>query len=484
MRFLQIQLLIVIFFVGYPMVSIAEISIGLRTMIWPHIWQEGKGLKEQKKISKDKKVKWEVALANLGKYRELGALWNIVIVRQGEDGPDKFSRLTRVLKEHRDRGIGVVMRLIESKAMYDNLEDSAQSYGYNKQYYDWVVGLTKVAAKDADVYLIGNEVDHRPLNGKDWVDYPRYNKLLKTALLAIRDNDPGASIADHGVSAFSLGIAIAQDIANQKGLIEGFKFFKRFNYDRNIPRDLASFKWQLKKEDIQRRIAITNATVTDSTKLDLLQFHYYHNWRALPEVLDWLDRKMTISGTKRPLIATEIGYRIPTKVGKSWKGRKANVADMSRYSQTEHAVNLAKDFAILASRGIEQIEYWNMRFHHARSPSAKLFPSTRVASVFIPTQASACYELLAKSLSGTVPAAGLLTQNNRITEYRFVRPGESSKDFSIVWANDQPVTFKSDQIPKVKSIINITGSELKIDPETTITITQTPVLLVRAGVVP
>lgn len=482
MRFLQVQLLIVIFFIGVPAVSMAEISIGLRTMIWPHIWQDGKGLTEQKKISKDKEVKWGVALANLDKYRELGALWNIVIVRQGQDGPDQFTRLTRVLKEHRDRGIGVVMRLIESKEMYDNLEDSAQIYGFNKEYYDWVVGLTKVAGKDADVYLIGNEVDHRPLNGKKWVDYPRYKKLLQTALLAIRATDPGASVADHGVSAFSLGIAIAQDIVNQKGLVEGFKFFRRFNYDRNIPRDLASFKWQLKKEDIQRRIAITNATITDSTKLvDLLQFHYYHNWRALPEVLDWLDRKMTVSGAKRPLIATEIGYRIPTKVGKSWKGRKANVADMSRYSETEHAENLAKDFAILASRGIEQIEYWNMRFHHARSPSAKLFQSTRVASVFIPSQASVCYELLAKSLSGTVPAAGLLSQINGISEYRFIKPGDPSKDFSIVWANDEPVTVKSTQMPKIKTVISITGSKTKIEPETNITITQTPVMVVRGG---
>ncbi len=453
-------------------------------MIWPHIWQDGEGLGEQKKLSGDKRVKWEVAVANLGKYGELGASWNIVTVRQGVDGPDEFRRLSRVLKEHRDRGIGVVMRLVETNEMYDKLEDTAQNYGYNSKYYDWVVGLTKVAADDADVYLVGNEVDHQRLNGKTWVDYPRYNKLLKTALLAIRANDPGASIADHGVSAFSLGIAIAQDIVKQKGLVEGFRFFKKFNYDRKNPKDLASFKWKMEQEESKRRAAIANATVADSNKLDYLQFHYYHDWRVMPQVLDWLDRKMVAAGSKRPVIATEVGYRIPTKVGRAWNGRKARVADMSRYSESQHAEYLAKNFSILASRGIDRIQYWNIRFHHNRSPTAKLFRSSRVASVFVPSQAAVCYQLIAKSLSGTVPAPGLLANVQGISEHRFVKTGQPGKDFSVVWTKDKPVTLQPSQISGIVNTLDISGKKLKVDPGSSITITQSPVILVRAGIIP
>ena len=465
-----------------PLNSIAGISIGLRTMIWPHIWQGGEGLAEQKKLSGDKRVKWEIAVANLDKYAELGATWNIVIVRQGLDGPDNFRRLARVLKEHRDRGIGVVMRLAESAEMYDNLEDTVQSYGYNRIYYDWVAGLTKVAAADADVYLVGNEVDHQRINRNSWVDYPRYNKLLQTALLAIRENDPGASVADHGVSAYSLGIAIAQDIVKQKGLVEGFRFFRKFNYDRDIPKDLASFKWKMEQEESKRRAAITNATVAESINLDYLQFHYYHDWRVLTQVLDWLDRKMVAAGNKRPIIATEVGYRIPTKVGQTWDGRKSNVADMSHYSESQHAEYLVKDFSILASRGIDRIEYWNMRFHHDRSPTAKLFRSSRIASVFIPSLAVASYQLIAKSLSETLPAPGLLTKVQGISEHRFVKTGPNGKDFSIVWADDKPVTLTSNQVSGIVNLLDISGKKLKVDPELGVTITQSPVFLFRAGI--
>ncbi len=124
---------------------------------------------------------------------------------------------------------------------------------------------------------------------------------------------------------------------------------------------------------------------------------------------------------------------MPAKPGKSWDGRPINVADMTRYSEADHAASLAAMVATLAGRGVEDILYWQLRFHVAHAPASSLYLPTATRDDFRSTRAVAVFRELTARLTGAEPVRAPRTLGQTgFVEYRFRRQGE----FSLVWSAD------------------------------------------------
>jgi hypothetical protein len=443
----------------------AAVEMGVRSKSWPWMWLNGLSLDEQKTLAESDKIKWRVAEANLDNYKNLGASWNIVVARQKFDGPDSFVRLKTIVKQQKSRGIDIVVRLIEDPEVYKKFSEKSSAKGFSSSYYDWVAGIAKEIGMEVDVFLVSNEIDHglghNKLRNRDdqiGIDYGQYTKLFNTAKLAIRKFSPNAKIADHGVSAFSMGLALAADIDKEFGTLEAYNFWIKFMSGRGVAsRNVVEFKRMLLRKKSKKRITLVNNSLENAVESDLFQIHYYNDWSTLQQVLNWSRDKM---GAKlKPMIAAEVGYRIPGKAGKAWDGRDVNVADMTRYSEQEHAENMVKNFVILAGNGTEKILYWNMRHQHHRSPSASLYLGNEDAEDFVITKASNAYSSMSNMLQGAWPRSVKLNLGPEITEYAFARG--DGEYFSVVWVTDSGVGVASVVLEKGYEAKNLYGQHIQ-----------------------
>jgi hypothetical protein len=146
--------------------------------------------------------------------------------------------------------------------------------------------------------------------------------------------------------------------------------------------------------------------------------------------------------------------------GTAWDGRPINVADMSRYSETDHGNSMAKTIVTLAGNGIEDILYWQLRFHVARDPAASLFAASEARDAFEPTYPSQVFNFLARALSDASdvePTPGLRAGD--LAEYRFL----DEAYFSTLWAvGDKMVTVPVTLRSQFARMSNLTGAP--IDP--------------------
>ena len=408
---------------------------GAQTQIWPWMWRGGLPLKAVKGLDISQIYRWRFYVANLDHYSHSHFRWNLVILRQGKDGTDNWSRARAIVEEQRRRGIETVFRLLEDPEIYlvDNTNRKRIEELLGK-YQRWVRSLATVFRGKVKYYVISNEIDHNYganlLHHKHIIaDYRRYRALLHTAYRAIKQEDPSAEVIDHGVSAYSLGLAVADDLWTRKGVREALAFWKRFNFGHIGNVGLVPFMRMMTKKDSKRRIEIAKHTFSQQCECDYHQFHWYFNPDVLDAVLQWIDVRGRAGGA-RPLFVTELGYRMPTRPGKGWDGRDMNVADYSRYSQMEHAESVVKAVALLVGHGVRNIEYWQLRMHHNRDTSAQLYLPTKNIDEFIPTKALAAYERMVQLLEVPLMSSKCTTLKG-ITDCKLRRQQDMVR---VVWA--------------------------------------------------
>lgn len=438
----------------------AEIAFGARTQIWPFLFT-GKPL-----TTSDEKTKLAVTLGNLDRYRELGLTWNIVEAWQGVDGPDGFRRLDRVFGEHEERGIQVALRVLETPEIYDDI----RAGGDRKEaalgaYRGWVRQLASRYGARARYYMISNEADHdigynRPRYGAfRRVTADEYGELLRTAFEGIHAVDAKLRVADSGISSYSLALAVMADLTLAGRPGDALAFWRSMDYA--VPSDgertMARLVGRLADAESRRRIEFTRRTVTGlGAWRDVYQLHHYYGAAALKPVLEWLRTNIPRS---QPIMAGEVGYLIPTKPGRSWDGRPVNVADMDRYSEVDHGLSLARNVAVLAGEGVEDILYWDLRFHVPIPTAASLYPPSPSRDAFRSGYPAEVFAQAVRELTGAVATRSFAPDLEGIMEYRF-RRGE---EFSIIWVpSGRDEALPADRRGRVSRVTDATGAVLPL----------------------
>ena len=443
--------------------AVSAPSFGLKTQFWEHMWENGKKQSEFSKLNDHKKLQWDVSFENLSKYHELGATWNIVVIRQILGKEPDFRRIRTIIDEHKKQRINVVFRLIEDSSVYEMFDDTPSTeFGYEINYYSWVKKLVSEFSSDVSYYLISNEIDHdlgynRSKYKKYFVDINDYEKLVFTARKVLKESGKPLKLVDHGVSAFTLGVAVADDLNNKYGIDVAASFWSKFHFSRFSK---TYSKRRLKKLLTSSRVTMANATYRICHYYDAIQLHYYFSPDVLPVVIDWLKSKLSESDCNIPIIATEVGYRMHYKKGEAWDGRTVNVADWGKYSSEDHAISLVKDFTIMLASGINNILYWQVRCHHDRNPSATLYRSTGLPKEFIMHPAGISYQYFTKIMSNAVSLKESSINNGAIHEHFFATPIK----VSIVWSDSiEKIDLSRPDIAEVSSVNDIYGNKVVIN---------------------
>jgi len=444
----------------------AALSFGARTQFWPFMFVHGDGRVES--LSADERAKFDTAIGNLGQYAALGAEWNIVDVWQEIDGPDGFRRLDRVFREHENRGIQVALRLLETPEIYDEIRLGGERQEHAvRGYQNWLRAIVKRYGIRVRYYLISNEVDHdigynRPTYKPfRLIEFDEYATLLKAAYAEIHLFDRRPVVMDHGVSTYSLAMAFVADLVARGRLMEAQQVWASMEYEspgesaRTLPRLLAT----LQGEGTRRRIAFARRTVTSLAQYrDAFQLHHYMGPKMVPALMQWLQSAIP-DGSKRVVVATEVGYTGPAAIGKSWDGRQVNIADKSRYSEIAHGNSIAKTITGLAAAGVSDILYWQIRFHmDHHGPVMSLYADTSDRDRFNQSYPAQVFRNLAEKLKGARPVFVSGSGRNLGTlEYRFLGTGE----WSILWREDgAPVALTADEQQRASSAHDLAGTSL------------------------
>lgn len=479
MHYRLLVIALISFVTVYPVDKVVATEFGLETQIWPHMWEHGLDEKNFEELNSHKKLQWETSEENLKVYKNLGVTWNVVVIRHSLKKTVDFKRLHRVIDEHKDAGVSVVFRLVEDPKVYGALSNNPNNvFEYNREYYNWVYSIADEFSDEVIYYLVGNEVDHDlghnlPKYKKTIVSGGDYVKLLRTARAAIKDVSDKLKVVDHGVSSFTLGLAVADFINKKDGFDAAAKFWSNFRYQRKTDFNKRRLKKLLVSEEIRHRINIAKATYLNCMYYDAVQIHHYFSPSVLPEIIRWIRMVMFESGCDTELIATEIGYRVPFKKGKGWAGRPKNVADWEKYSSVEHAEVLVKDMTILMSYGIDKILYWQARFHHDKNPTATLYQSTGVPMEFIIRPAGIAYKFFIYLMKNSSPVKQPIIGERDVTEYVFL----SSDFISVIWADDYRY-LDLQKLPKIKYIYDVNGNSISFDKNTRLAISTTPLYIV------
>lgn len=395
-----------------PSVSRGEtdLEVGLWTQVWPWMWLDGKPLDDQSTLGPAYLARWRFAEDNLRRISELGAAFNLVTVRQRSDGPDGWKRIRAIVDYHRTLGLGVAFRLIEDSTIYTAIR-SGKPDNALERYGEWVHSLASEFAGEVSFYLVSNEVDHNfGANVLPWKDfritYEEYQLVQRTAYRAAKLASPDAFVVDHGVSAYTLGLAVANSVLGKDGAVAGYEFWKKFMFGSEARAGtLLQFIRLMQSPDTSRRIEIAKKTFSEATYSDLHQIHWYFGADAFPKALQWVAATQQAAGASKPLFLSELGYRIPTTPGSAWDGRPTNVADWDKYNEEDHASNLVKTFALAIGSGIRQIQYWQLRQHHHRDASAQLYLPTEVHDQFRPTLSVSSFVLFANMAKAKLVSA-------------------------------------------------------------------------------
>lgn len=441
----------------------SAISFGARTQIWPFMFVTNAGISHGAGYSD--RVKYDVAIGNLDQYQKLGATWNIVDVWQDLDGPDTFARLTRVIDEHERRGISVSLRLLEKPELYDSLRNGdAEAAKTLSDYSAWVKSVAEKFGGRIRYYMISNEVDHdigfnRVMYKKSRpIGFDEYVQVIKAGYRTIKSVDETLKVADHGVSSYSLCLAVISDMAMSGRINDALRFWRAMEYGSSKEGERSSvqlFK-MLGRDNSRHRIEMARRTVAElASYSDVFQLHHYFGASVVPALLKWVREQMAEHGVVRPVVAAEVGYKTPMRDGKSWDGRPMNVADMEAYSEKDHGNAVAKTIASLAGLGVEDILYWQIRFHNSRSPTASLYPATESKLDFREVYPASVYKYVVHELSGAESVSSVV-QDADFIEYRFGRDDE----LSVVWTEGESVQLPSNIRQYVLSATDATGTNV------------------------
>lgn len=444
--------------------AIADIAFGVRTQLWPTMFTGA-----ENGVAGDR-IRHEVALGNLDRYGEIAAKWNIVDAWQEADQPaDGFERLERVFAEHERRGIGIALRLLESPVIYDRMRHGSRSTASAlRSYESWITAIAERFGARVRLVMISNEADHdvgwnqpvyRPSGP---VAFEEYAAVLDVAYRAVKRARPGLVVADHGASSYSLCITVMSDLARAGRLDDALSFWRDMEYRApdEAQRTVPGLLRMLASRESRRRVEFVRRSATElGSSRDVVQLHHYFGAAVLPEVLDWIRNRAKRDGASQPIIAAEVGYRIPEMVGKAWDGRPANVADMARYSEVDHGDAIARSFATLAGHGVRDILYWHMRAHHPRGSEAALYPPAEARNEFRPAYPARVAGFIFRELqlaqgAGKTPALAV----TGLMEYRFARP---AGDVSVIWSSaaaEIPAALRG-------AIVRVTDAEGVVLPE-------------------
>lgn len=409
----------------------AGTTFGARTQIWPFLFGGAPGA-----LSADQQLKQAVTAANLAHYGAVGARWNIVEAWEGFDGPDGFARLDRVFAEHERHGIEVALRLLEEPEVYDAIAaGGTRADARLRDYAGWVGALAGRYGRRVRYYMVSNEVDHDiGFNRRVYAPFrpvtvAEYATLLRAARGAVQAAGSGLRVADHGVSSWSLAVAVMADLVLAGRPGDALAYWQAMEYapagegERTLPALLA----MLGSADSRRRADFARRSLAElGPWRDVVQLHHYHGGAVVPALLQWLRGRLT---EPQAVVAGEVGCMIPTRRGQAWDGRPMNVADLARYSPDRHADALARSLAALAGGGIDDALYWQLRFHVDRDPVASLFPAPGGAEAFPPAAPALAFAHAAREFAAAAPVAGTPGLDARITEYRFGGP----REFSVLW---------------------------------------------------
>lgn len=440
------------------------ISLGLHTHIPPFMWKDGKSLEDFPALGDSQRKRWMFLQSNFDHTAPWGGQWNIVLVRQWMDGKGNFARLQRIIEEHEKRGLKVVFRVIEDPAVFEHLSntDSAE-FGFNQEYYLWVQSLAKAFGGKVQYFLIGNEAElDQGRHYRDWKPdapahvqptYDVYAKVLKTAVKAIKSVDPQLQVANSGFSDWSVAMAMAQDIYETDGLAKAHEFIADWRSlgGMGVMGKIKLYSL-LKESETQKNSEFVRRAAREPMGSDLFQFHYYGNSRALQRMLDWVKKEMRAGNVERPIFAAEVGHQIRTAQSKGEDGRIRWEPDWKAYSESEHAENTVKDFAILAANGVRMALYWHMRESSKSDLAVRLFATTENPMEFKANRASHAFRLLATTLNGSQPARPRLSPRPGLSEFRFI----GASDVSLVWSEGENILPYLQGAVQVKDLVGNT----------------------------
>lgn len=435
------------------------INIGLEIHLPHFMWISKNPDIESAKLDEEKRKKWRYAEANLNKLSNLGAGWNIVVVRQWKDSPDDLLRVKRVVEQHRARGVKVVFRLLEEPGVYQRLTQTEDSvYGYDRDYYQWVNLLAKTFGNDVDYFLISNECEIDIARGHRWdnpgapehftINFDQYAKLSKTATKAIHAVSPTIKTANCGFSDRSVALAVTDSIMRKEGIDAAMAYWKSWLEVGPVKVLHSAGLVKLLADPVERRkIDFVTQAVHDPAGTQLLQVHYYGGWRGLPRTIRWLQDEMLAANSARPIIAAEVGYALRM-------GKDSNTAlKMQSYSVTDHASSLVKNLALFLRSGTNMALYWGMRGTDHDNLALRLFSATDNPDQFDETAATVAFRTFASFMSGGRLAAPRLPASSNLWELHIT----GREDLSLVWGDniDPPMN-----LPAGTKLLNIAGQNL------------------------
>lgn len=436
----------------------SSIRLGMHAPVTPFMWEHGMPMYKLSLGEREEK-RADFLLANLGRMRQWGAEWNIVTVRQWLDTEKEFDRLDRIVTEHDSRGLGVAFRIVEGPDVYSRLlahEDP--EFGYDKIYYDWIQSLAREFGDKVEFFLIGNESELDLGRSYHWLNnapahlnlsYDQYSKVLRTAVMAVDSVDATLPVANSGFSDKSVALAVTAEIREKDGLVEAQKFWEQWKGIGDIKAEgVFGLVRLLHDDDVQRRIEFVRRAVKEPMGSDLFQLHYYGGWRAVDKVLAWLEEEMVSAGVKRPIVATELGYRIRSIKSRDSEGRRRFRPDWNHYSQDEHAVNTVKNVVTLAGNGVKRILYWSMRETDDRGLALRLFPPGEDPNYFESNKVTRSFRTLGYVLNEMASSPGKMQKADGFREYRFV----GDTDVSVAWGDGYSIKPYEDRVLEIRDI--------------------------------
>lgn len=455
------------------------IDFGLRSQVWPFMWAHNQELKDNKKLNAAQRTQWAVAEDNLRRFTDTGASWNYVNVWPSIDGPDKFRRLEKIYEVHQRNGIQVCLRLLESPATYESMTDKwSEDYGYSRQYFDWVASVLKQFDGRIRYLMISNEADHnlsfnQPVNGKSLRVTPeQYFRLLKTAALAIEKTTPDVEFMDHGISSYTLSLAVLNSIVEKQGIDAGLEYWKSMQYNDGDTKNTLGLLRLLNRKNTKHRVAWVEEYFSYPPIADYFQLHHYFGDRALAGIFDWLSTKWATGGKIPKVIVGEYGYRMPSKRGEAWDGRPRNIADWARYDQEDHAISNIRTSMTMLEYGVHDLVMFQMRFQNDKDPTATLYKSGPKPEIFEPYRAGTAFKYMAQSLRDKVLATGVQADaSSALEQVNFESPTETLR---VYWSRD-PAQVTSISLPGASRIEDIYGDPVKSQGKDTFVVGRSPI---------
>ena len=456
-----------------------RISIGLRAQDWFFMWRDGRSLSQSVQLNRSEVLRWKTSEENLKRFQELNAEWNLIIVVQDQDDNERFKRVRSAIAFYKQCGIRPVLRVIENPSIYMELYDSEDiTFGYSERYYQWIKRLAEEFQNDIRCFLIGNEVDadlSLNINGElkknnkiRNITYAQYKKVLYTAYKAIKDVNRDIQVGNHGASGFALALSVADDLVRAGKDEDAAAFWDHFTFNRyGVKWSQNRLKHLLRSKELSRRINIVKQSFKDPHSCDYIQLHYYGGWRAFDTILNWVDLQNGKGGRQRQIIATEIGYELPRKTGTN-----KSLPDMHRYAEDDHAIHMVKNFMLLLSHEVLQIEYWQVRSNNNRAIPAPLYHATEEPLAFNPVKAEKAFRTIGKYLNGATMKK--ITRNEGLFINHFQK---GDTNVFIIWS-DANRFIELEPYDEEYELLDMYGSSIRTDFSRLIRVGPQPVYIV------